>query len=347
MQKSVIFALGAAVAALNVTAVTAQTPSKSASSAPIAEVSGVAITEDEVTRGIGMQLTKLEDQIYQLKLQRLEGLIAEKLLAAEAAKRGISLIALLDAEVTSQTSMVTEQELEAYYQTNRVQFKNQDESAVRGQIRASLQNEKLGIRRQAFLQSLRNQAKVAVLLRPPLVYRASVGAAGARSLGPPEAPVTMVEFSDYHCPFCKRAEETVAQLLSRYGNKVRLVFKDFPIDQLHPQARKAHEAAGCAADQGMFWEYHRLLFASTPKATPTALKASAEQAGLDLSTFDQCIAQGKHQATVQKEIDEGWSLGVSATPTFFINGRPLSGALPIQNFIRLIDDELAHVAEVR
>jgi protein-disulfide isomerase len=345
MLNIFMLALWAVFAVLNATELTAQTPSENASSPPIAEVNGIAITEDEVTRPIGMQVAKLEDQIYQLKLQRIEALVADKLLTAEAAKRGISLVALLDAEVTLQTTMVTEQEIEAYYQTNRAQLKNQDEAVVRGQIRAVLQNEKLAIRRRAFLQSLREPAKVAVLLKPPLVYRASVGTDGARSLGP-DAPVTIVEFADYHCPFCKRAEETVALILSRYGDKVRLVFKDLPIDQLHPQARKAHEAARCAADQSRFWEYHRLLFAGTPKATPAELKASAEQVGLDLSAFDQCVAEGKHQAAVQKEIDEGWSLGVSATPTFFINGRPLSGALPIQTFVQLIDDELIRVAKV-
>jgi protein-disulfide isomerase len=344
-RRSVIVALGAALVVA--ASVAAQTPSRSASPAPLAEVNGIVITEDEVARGVGMQLTKLEEQIYQLKLQRLESLIAEKLLSAEAAKRGISLLALLDAEVTSQTAIVSEQEVDAYYQTNKAQFRNQDEAVSRGQIRAALQNEKLMARRLAFLQSLRNQGKVRVLLRAPLVYRAPVVADGSRGLGPSDAAVTIVEFTDFHCPFCKRAEETVAQILARYGNKVRLVFKDFPIDQLHPQARKAHEAARCSADQARFWEYHKLLFAGTPKATPAELKASAEQAGLDLSAFDQCVAQGTHQATVQKEIDEGWSLGVTATPTFFINGRPLSGAQPLQNFTQIIDDELARVANER
>jgi len=339
-MRRIIVGLLAALVTLGATVVAAQVQS-----APVAEVNGVVITDDEVTRLIGMQLARLEDQIHQFKLQRIEGLIADKLLAAEAGKRGISVAALLDAEVTSRTGIVTEQEIEAYYQANKAQFKNQSVSAVLGQIRTSLQNERLATRRQAFVQSLRAQAKVTILLKPPLVYRANVNIAGARVLGPGQAPVTIVEFSDYHCPFCRRAEETLAKILSRYGDKVKLVFKDFPIDQLHPQARKVHEAARCAADQSKFWEYHRLLFAGTPQATPDQLKASAERAGLDLSAFDECFSQGKHQAAVQQEIDEGWSLGVDATPTFFINGRPVSGAQPLDHFIELIDDELGRVAE--
>jgi protein-disulfide isomerase len=345
MDKRFIFLVVLVIGHLATTAA-AQAPSKKASMVPVAEVDGVVVTENEVTRAVGMQVAKLEDQIYQLKLQRIENLIAEKLLAAEAAKRGLSITALLDAEVTSHTAIVTEQEIETFYQANKAQFKNQDESAVRSQIRAGLQNEKLAVNRQAFLQSLRTRANVTILLKPPVVYRAEVNLAGARSLGPVGAPVTLVEFSDYHCPFCKRVEETVAQILSRYGNKVKFVFKDFPIDQLHPQARKAHEAARCAADQAKFWEYHKLLFDGAPESTPDQLKASAEQAGLDVSAFNQCISQGKHQIAIQKEVDEGWSLGVNSTPTFFINGRPLSGALPIQNFIQLIDDELTRVGQV-
>jgi protein-disulfide isomerase len=309
--------------------------------AAVAEVDGVPITDEEVGRLIGMQLAKIETQIYQFKLQTLEVLIAEKLVVAEAAKRKMSVAALLDAEVTSRTTVVSEQEIEAHYQANKPQFVSQGEQAARAQIRATLQNEKLNAARQAFLRSLRSQSSVTILLKPPLVYRAPITVAGARSLGRADAPVTVIEFSDYHCPFCKRAEETVAQIRARYGDRVRLVFKDFPIDQLHPQSRRAHEAARCAAEQSRFWEYHALLFAGPPQATPEQLKGLAERAGIDVATFEQCLAQGLHKAAIQKDVDEGVALGVAATPTFFINGRPLSGAQPLETFVRLIDDELA------
>jgi protein-disulfide isomerase len=224
---------------------------------------------------------------------------------------------------------------------HRSQFGNQSESAARAQIRTNLQNEKLAGARQAFVRDLRARSAVRILLKPPLVYRAAVNVTGARTRGPANAPVTIVEFSDYHCPFCKRAEETVAQILSRYGDRVKLVFKDFPIDQLHPQARRAHEGARCAADQARFWEYHTLLFEGPPQSTSDQLLGAAKRAGVDVPRVEQCLGRGTHKAAVQQDVDEGVKLGVAATPTSFVNGRPLSGAQPLETFVQLIDDELA------
>jgi len=163
---------------------------------------------------------------------------------------------------------------------------------------------------------------------------------GAPSVGAKSAPVTIVEFSDFHCPFCQRAEDTIGQIRSRYGERVRFVWRDFPIDTLHPQARQAHEAARCASDQGKFWPYHKALYAGPPKS-PDQLPAIAQEAGLDMAGFKACVASGKHKAAVQTDIEEGKRLDVTGTPTFFINGRVLTGAQPLEAFARMIDDELA------
>ena len=153
--------------------------------------------------------------------------------------------------------------------------------------------------------------------------------------------MTIVEFSDFHCPFCQRVLPTLAQLATQYGAKVKLVFRDYPLDQLHPQSRQAHEAARCANEQGKFWAYHDLLFANAPKTSPEQLKASAQEAGLDLPAFDQCLSSGKYQTTVQQDIEAGTHAGVTGTPAFFINGRLLSGAQPLESFARVIEEELA------
>ncbi len=140
--------------------------------------------------------------------------------------------------------------------------------------------------------------------------------------------MTLVESSDFHCPFCKRVQPTLTQLLERYPGKVKLVYRDFPLDSLHPEARRAAEAARCAHDQGKFWEYQTLLFAGPASATPEELDRYAGQAGLDTASFGHCLSGGVHRAAVQRDIDEGARLGVAGTPGFFINGRPLSGAQP-------------------
>jgi len=124
------------------------------------------------------------------------------------------------------------------------------------------------------------------------------------------------------------------------GN-VKLVFGDYPIDQLHPGARKAHEAARCANEQGQFWAYHDVLFANAPKASSEQLKVYAQEVGLDVAAFKQCLVSGKDQAAVQKDIDEGTRAGVTGNPGFFINGRLVSGAQPLDRFMQIIEDQLA------
>ena len=317
--------------------IAAQTPVKDE---PLAEVDGVAITAEEVEKALGAPLAKLQEQVYTMKRQKVEALIAERLVAKEAAKREISVQALLDAEMTPKVGLVTEQEIETYYQANKARLQG-EEATVREQIRTQLQNQKLAAQRQAFLQSLRSQATVAVHLKAPPVFRAQVATDGALAKGPATAPVTIVEFSDFHCPFCKRVVPTLAQLETQYGDKVKLVFRDYPIDQLHPQSRKAHEAARCASAQGKFWAYHDALFTHAPKTSPEQLKAYAQDVGLDVAAFEQCVSSGKYQATVQRDVEEGTRAGVTSTPAFFINGRLVSGAQPLESFTRVIEDELA------
>jgi len=306
----------------------------------LAEVDGVAITSEELEKPLAAQLSKLEEQIYNLKRQRLETLINEKLLAKEAVKRNISVPALLDAEVTSKVGLVTEQEIENFYQANKAQIKGEDPQ-VREKIRGYLQNQKLQARRETFIQSLRSQAKIVVNLKPPPVLRVAVSAEGAPFKGPAKAPVTIVEFSDFHCPFCRSVLSTLAQIESRYGDKIKVVFRDFPIESLHPEAAKAHEAARCANEQGKFWAYHDKLFASPPKSNPEILKGLAKEVGLEMARFENCFDSGKYQAIVKKDIEEGNRLGVTGTPAFFINGRLVSGAQPFDAFARVIDDELS------
>ncbi len=311
-----------------------------AASAPLAEVDGVAITADEVEKPLASQLSKLEEQIYDLKRQRLDALINEQLLAKEAAKRTLAVPALLDAEVTAKVGLVTEQEIEKFYQDNKAQIKG-EQAQIREQIRAFLQNQKLAAKREEFLKSLRAQAKVVVNLKAPPIQRIEVSVQGAPYKGGEKAAVTIVEFSDFHCPFCQRVVPTLAQLESRYGEKIKLVFRDFPIENIHPGATKAHEAARCANEQGKFWPYHDKLFAGPPRSSPEDFKGLAKEVGLNASAFETCLGSGKYQAAIKQDIAEGSRAGVGGTPAFFINGRQITGAQPLDAFTRVIDDELA------
>ncbi len=307
---------------------------------PLAEVNGEAITAQQVEKALAQQLSKLAEQTYNLKLQKVDELIGEKLLAREAAKRGISVEALLEAEVTAKANPVTPQELEALYEANKTRVKG-EETAVREQLRTYLRNQKIAAQRGAFLRSLRSQAKVVVHLEAPPVLRAEIPVDGAPFRGPAMAPVTIVKFEDFQCPFCRKAQATLAEIVSKYPEKVKFVHRDFPLDSLHPASWKAHEAARCAGEQGKFWEYHDKLFSSAPNHGPEQLKAYAQQTGLDVAAFERCVTTAKYQTAVQRDIDEGTRFGVNATPAFFINGRLLSGAQPLENFVRVIQEELA------
>jgi protein-disulfide isomerase len=310
---------------------------------PLAEVNGETITAKDLEGALGARLSKLEEQIYDLKSRELDSLIAQRLFAQEAAKRGISVAALLDAEVTGKVSLVTEKEIDDFYQANKARMRG-DETEIRQKIRAFLQQQKLTARREAFVESLRSQGKVIVRLQPPATIRVEVSTDGAPIRGAADAPVTVVEFSDFECPFCKQTHPTLKQLLERYPGKVRLAYRDFPLDSIHPQARRAAEAARCAQDQGKFWEYHDLLFTQSPQLAPEDLRRYAGQVGVDVTKFDSCLAAGTHKAAVQRDLEEGNRLGITGTPAFFVNGRTLTGAQPLEAFTRLIEQELAGVA---
>ena len=312
----------------------------SSKSEPLAEVNGETITTEELNRALGAKLAKLEEQIYDLKRRELDSLIEQRLFAQEAAKRKLSVAALLDAEVTAQVGLVTEKEIEDFYQANKSRMRG-DDTDIRQKIRAFLQQQKLNARREAFVESLRSEGRVVVRLQPPIAIRVQVSTEGAPIRGAAEAPVTIVEFSDFECPFCKQTNPTLKQLLERYPGKVRLAYRDFPLDSIHPQARRSAEAARCARDQGKFWEYHDVLFTQSPQLALEDLRRYAVQVGLDVTKFDGCLAAGVHKATVQRDLDEGNRLGVTGTPAFFINGRTLTGAQPLEAFARLIEQELA------
>jgi protein-disulfide isomerase len=311
----------------------------------LAEVNGETITAKDLQTKAGAKIASLEEQIYALKRAELDALIAQHLLAQEAAKRGISVAALMDAEVTSKVALVTETEIDEYYNSNKARIRG-DEATARTRIRSLLQQQKLNARQEAFLDSLRANAKIVDRLEPPAAARVDVAVAGAPVRGAANAPVTIVEFSDFECPFCKRATVTVASLLEKYPGKIKVVYRDFPLEKIHPLARRAAEAARCARDDGKFWEYHDVLFAQSPKLAPEELKQYAVQVGLDPAKFDACLASGVHRADVQSDIDEGERLGITATPMFFINGRSVRGAQPAETFARVIDDELTRSPRV-
>jgi protein-disulfide isomerase len=162
--------------------------------------------------------------------------------------------------------------------------------------------------------------------------------------GNPNAPVTIVEFSDFECPYCKAAEPTLKHLLEKYSGQLKIGYRDLPIRGSHPHADAAAEAARCAGDQGKFWEYHDILFADPKSGKPwldeDGLKEHAKAVNLDEAKFNQCVASGKFRAKVQEDYEEASKVGITGTPGFFVNGILLNGAQPSSAFEKVIDAQL-------
>lgn len=304
----------------------------------VARVHGKPVTAAELDEKAAQKLLALRQQEYDARREALDELIAQRLFEQEAAARGVTVEALLAEEVDQKAGAPDPAQMRLLYEQNRAQLRNRPFEEVRPQLEDYLRQQARAGRRQAFHAELLARAEVKVLLKPPR-HEVAVPAS-APTTGPPKAPVTIVSFADYQCPYCQRAEETVAELQRRYGDKLRLVHRDFPLD-FHPRARMAARASYCASEQDKFWEYHRGLLLQPGDYKDAELMARARALGLREAAFGACLASDRFDAVIAAGMEDGRKLGVNSTPTFFINGRMVSGARPVEYFAQVIDEELA------
>ncbi len=308
----------------------------------VATIDGEPFTARQLEDAAGPRLFQLRTQQYQAQRQILDDEIARRLLEREAAARKVTAAELLKQEVESKVAPVTEAEQKAFYEQNKARMGTMTEADALKRIEAHLREQRVGERQAEFLSGLRAKANVHVMLEPP---RIAVPVGDNPSRGPADAPVTIVEFSDFQCPFCSRATATLKKLDESFPGKIRIVYRDFPLVQIHPNAARAAEAAACANDQGKFWAMHDVLFEHQDKLGEADLKQSAVALGLDAAAFGQCLESGRHSAEWQKDIAEGQRYGISSTPAFFINGRLVVGAQPYESFARVVEEELARAGQ--
>ncbi len=318
----------------------------------VAVVNGTAVTEDELLKASAGDLEKLELQRMQFKasLERshhqilewnLSRLIESKVLAAEAAKQGMTVEALLAKELAGKVQDPTQVEVNAYYETNRARIGKPMET-VSTQIFQYLRTENYNKVKSEYVERLKKDYGVSVYLEP---LRAKVEPDGRPSLGPENASVIMIEFADFQCPFCANLSRTLHVVLNNYGKDVRLVYRQFPLSQIHPYAQEAAEASLCADEQGHFWEMHDLMFQDQGQLKEEDLRADATKLSLNTANFDQCLNSHRYASKVQEDLREGASLGVSGTPAIFINGRMLSGAQSYEEITKIIQEELTKKTE--
>ena len=297
----------------------------------VAEVGGVKVTMAELEQEESARLLSAHYQYYQAETRALNELIDKKLLEQKAKSENLTLEQLVDRDIKSQVKDPTEDQMKVYYEGLET---DQPYDAVRGKILEKIRQLRTEKARSAYVSVLRVQTTVYITLAPP---RANVDLQNAQMIGPQKAPVTIVEFADYECPYCQKVAADVKKLQADLSDKVAFTYKDFPI---HSRSEKAAEAARCAGKQGKFWELHDELFHSK-ELDVDQLKAQARALKLDSSEFDKCLDSGEEAEAVDRDHKEGTRLGISGTPSFFINGHFMSGALDYATLRQIVEQQLA------
>jgi len=301
--------------------------------AVVAEVSGHKLTRAELEQKHAAKLLQARYQHYIAEREALDQLIEEQLLEMQAHREQVSVEQLLKREVTSRVQDPTEDQLQVFYEGMKT---DEPFTAVREKIVATLRQVRLAKARAVYLQSLRSQANVRIALPPPAV---EVELGNAPTRGPQNAPVLVVEFADYECPYCQRIHPDLKRLLEEFTGKVAVAFKDFPLP-MHRQAQKAAEAARCAGEQGRFWEFHDALFENNQRLEVAQLKEYARVLKLDAARFDQCLDAGEQAVAVQKDLAQAQRLGLTGTPSLLINGYFLSGAVRYSTLREIVEQQL-------
>jgi protein-disulfide isomerase len=279
---------------------------------------------------------KLSQALYEARRQAIDELVANALLDVEAKQRGVERAALVEKEISDKVAPVGDAEVASWYQANQPRVQGAPLEQVRAPIRAYLIQERMAVAREQYLNTLKAKTPVAITLEPP---RLTVSAAKGATKGQPNAPIEMIEFSDFQCPYCQRAHATVEQVLANYGDRIKFVYRHYPV-QGHPNAKPAAEASECAKEQGKFWPFHDRLFANTSKLSDADLKDHAAAVGVNTAAFNACVDSHKYRSVVEADARDGDAVGVNGTPAFYINGRMISGAQPFEVFKKVIDDEL-------
>jgi protein-disulfide isomerase len=302
----------------------------------VATVGGQSITRAELEKSVRAQLIEVDNQRYEILEEGLDNLVSEKLLSMEAVAQGKTLDAFQQELMTATVDEPSDEEVQKVYDDNRAELGDKALDEVKGRIVEYLKGQQRAQRAQALLTDLRARHQTVIKLSPPVI---EVSDGGREARGPADAPITIIAFSDYECPFCKRGEETIKQVVAAYGDKVRYIHRDYPLP-FHKNARKAAESARCAGKQGKFWEFYDALW-TAEALSDEKLTEIATGLSLDKATFDTCVSEGQTRHLVDEDMQAGGEVGVSGTPAFFINGRILSGAQPFDRFKSIIDAELA------
>jgi protein-disulfide isomerase len=299
----------------------------------IAEVDGARITLGDFEAKRPEALFQAKNAYYEAEKKAIDGFIDDYLLQRQAEKENVTVEELLKRHVNNAIAKDPDDgALRVYYEGIDT---TEPFEAIRPKILEHVRQRRLEKAKTAYLQSLRSQAALTVTVEPP---RAVISLDRTPLRGPANAPVMLVEYADFECPYCQQVEPELNKLEAQYNGKIAFAYKDVPLP-MHPHAEKASEAARCAGLQNKYWEYHDLLFTSKALDLPD-LKAGARTLGLDALAFDRCLDSGEQAGIVKGELDEAQKLGLQGTPSFFVNGRFISGVMTYDQLRQVVENEL-------
>lgn len=303
----------------------------------LASVNGVAITQKQVDESIGTRLFPLQQQFYAIRKAALENLIVSRLLEVEASARGVP-VEVLRRQLTQGEIAVTRAQVEEAYAHNASFFASMSPDEARERLRLDLENQARMKYYRAGIESLRKKWTVTMNLAEP-AFALSLDDGGSPARGAVKAAVTIVEFSDFECRFCREVQPVLQQILESHGNDVRLIFKHLPLEG-HRNSLPAARAAYCAGEQDRFWQFHDALFAAGDLSPPGLLDQIATGLGLGLARFQTCLSSEQSRTAIVKDMEIARSLRIDSTPSFVVNGKLFKGALSYADFKKIVEREL-------
>jgi hypothetical protein len=306
----------------------------------VAKIGSEEITEEMLVGDDKLDFFELKKREYELRMTRLQKLLVDKLVGEEAKRANLSLEEFLSKKVMGGEVKVSDDKIKKFVAEKHIPQAQADNPQIKERIVAYIQSQDRQALLEAHLIKLTKMTPVEVYFNKPKMM-AKVDAGSAPFFGKKDAKVTIVEFSDFQCPYCSKGADIVGQLKKKYGSKIKFAFRHLPLP-MHPNAKPAAEAAMCVNEQSTdrFWSFHDLMFKNQDKLDSANLEKFVKDVGADPKKFDECVKSKKYVEYVQKDMEYGDKLGVKSTPTFFINGQLLSGAVPFENFAEIIDEEL-------
>jgi protein-disulfide isomerase len=287
----------------------------------VANVGGRQVTAGELEEDLRPLIAQTQEQVYLLRKNDVDQRVNDILLSQEAQKRGVTERALLESEIVSKVPVVTEAQAQDFYNKNKERLGASPFTEMKYQIIEFMQSEEQRKLESALVGRLRNAATVQTFITPPPAPVYAIAVDDQPMKGNPAAAVTLVEFTDYQCPNCAAVHPIVERLVTEFGDRVRFVVRDFPLNSIHADAQKAAEAAEAAREQGKYWDFTAILFRNQSSLKPAQLKQYAQVLGLDVAKFGAALDSGRFADKVQRDVNDGERIGVRGTPTFFVNGK--------------------------